>query len=235
MKDTIPASSVYNRKLILEVRFDPNPKIVDLRGRLLNDLLKANIIPKALWELGDGMISIADTNHATIFNKKCYVDTQRFSYFSHYNHTNESFFNQFNSAFEIINNHLDADITRIGCRIQGTYACKSDNYNTVLKSFLDLFPSQFLLDKFPSKDLNFQLVYQNGQYHIGPIDVNDLWTKQQFPDDEVRKNKVGFGIDTDNFILKDEGKTSIKPSSAKDVYQTSISVEKLLFEKLNSI
>lgn len=235
MKDTIPSNSVNNRKLILEVRFDPNPKIVDLRGKILDELMKAKIIPNALWELGNGMLSIADSLDQNVYTKKCFVDTQRFSFISHYNHTNESFFNSFNSAFAIINKYLEVDITRIGCRIQGTYGCKSNNYANILNGLLKMFPSQFLLEDFPGKDFNFQFVYQNGNYRIGPINEKDLWTKEQFPDDKTRNDKMGFAIDTDNFILKDKALDIIKITAAKDVYLTSLSVEKLLFEKLNLI
>ncbi len=233
MKNTINSSSILNRKLILEVRYEPNPQIVDKRGKILDEIIKSNIIPNGQWELGDGMVSVADNLEQNLVSKKCFIDTNRITLMSHCNDTNESFFNNFTTLFNIAKDNLAIDITRIGCRIQGTYSCKSYKYDNILKGFINLFPSQFFLEEFPSKDLNFHLVYQNGKYEIGPINIDDIWTKQQFQNEKVRINKPGFAIDTDNYILKTN--EIVKTSSIKDVYLTSLSVEKSLFEKLNII
>jgi len=234
MKDTIPNSQINNRKLIMEVRYEPNAKIVDLRGQLLEKLTTLNFIPNATWELGDGMISLVDKPDDTM-SKKCYIDFHRFSYISSANQTNESFFNSFNNAFTIVREVLGIKINRIGCRIQGTYSSNFKDFDEVLAKFLNLFPEKFLLADFPSKDLNFQLVYQNGQYIIGPVSEDDSWTKSQFPDEKSRKKGIGFAIDTDNYVIKDNNTDFIKHALAKDVYLTSLSVEKLLFEKLKCI
>lgn len=233
MKNTIDSSSILNRKLILEVRFEPNPQIVDKRGKILDEIIKSNIIPNGQWELGDGMISFADSLEQNLVTKKCLIDTHRITLMSHCNDTNERFFNNFTTLFNIAKDNLSIDIIRIGCRIQGTYSSKSMKYENILKGFLNLFPSQFILEEFPTKDLNFHLVYQNGKYEIGPINIDDFWTKKQFQNEKLRVNKPGFAIDTDNFILKTS--ETVKISSIKDVYMTSLSVEKSLFEKLNTI
>lgn len=233
MKNTINSSSILNRKLILEVRYEPNPQIVDKRGKILDEIMRANIIPNGQWELGDGMVSIADSLEQNLVTKKCFIDTNRITLMSQCNETNESFFNNFTTLFNIAKDNLTIDIKRIGCRIQGTYSCKSTKYENILNGFIDLFPSQFILEEFPSKDLNFHLVYQNGKYEIGPINVEDIWTKQQFQNEKLRINKPGFAIDTDNYILKTN--EIVKSTSIKDVYLTSLSVEKSLFEKLNII
>lgn len=233
MKNIINSSSILNRKLILEVRFEPNPQIVDKRGKILDEIIKSNIIQNGQWELGDGIISFADSLEQNLVTKKCIIDTHRITLMSHCNDTNESFFNNFMTLFKIANDNFNIDIIRIGCRIQGIYTCKSIKYENILKGFINLFPSQFILDEFATKDLNFHLVYQNGKYEIGPINIDDIWAKQQFQNDKLRVNKPGFAIDTDNYILKTN--ETVKTSSIKDVYMTSLSVEKSLFEKLNTI
>jgi hypothetical protein len=125
-------------------------------------------------------------------------------------------------------------IIRVGCRIQGTYRCKNNDYSQIVNSFKSLFPSQFLLDDYNAKDMRFQLNYQNGHYHIGPISKDDVFLKNEFPFDEVNKN-AGFAIDTDNYIIRSKEKEIINDNIIKDVYITSLSVEKSLFEKLNTL
>jgi len=235
MKNLIPSESLLNRKLILEIRFNPNPQIVDNRGKMLAELLKSKIINNAHWQMGDGTISMTDAVDPNIFTKRCYIDTQIFSLISQINHTNESFYNDINTLYNIVTQVTDIDIVRIGCRIQGTYSTVLKSYEKILDGFLNLFPSQFILEDFEKKDLNFLLVYRNGQYSIGPIAENDNWTKQQFPNEEIRNNKMGFAIDTDNYILKVKPNNLNKINFVKDVFLTSLSVEKSLFEKLNKI
>lgn len=91
-----------------------------------------------------------------------------------------------------------------------------------------------MLEEFPAQDLRFQLVYQNGMYNIGPVHKDDQFLKQEFSFDEKIEH-IGFGIDTDNYMLKENSEQIIKDSSIKDVFMTSLSVEKSLFEKLKSL
>ena len=116
----------------------------------------------------------------------------------------------------------------------GTYKTKSTEFSNVVTNFKAMFPTQILLEDFAVKDLRLQLIYQNGQYHIGPISKDDNFLKNEFRFEDVKKS-VGFAIDTDNYILKSREKEVINQQSIRDVYLTSLSVEKSLFDKLSNL
>ena len=235
MKDSIKRDFVKNRKLVLEVRFAPNPRILDERGSLINKIVDAGIIPNAHWELGGANITISDKQDQIQTRKKIFIDINRMSYISTDGDTNESFLASFEKIFRCYKETIPQfQILRIGCRIQGSYICESTDYDKIIEKFKSNFPNQFLLEDFPAQDLKFQLVYQNGMYNIGPIRKDDQFLKSEFPYDE-RFDHIGFAIDTDNYILKELSTDLIKESSIKDVYITSLSVEKSLFEKLKTL
>ena len=234
MKDTIASSSVYNRKIILEVRYEPDPYIIDKRGKLLKELKETKVIADPKWSITDGSVMICDSDKPQMVNKLCQIDSQRFVFSVTTGFTNDSFLQNFDKLFAVVCNNLDIAITRIGCRIQGTYATKSNDYDSILKNFLTMFPNQLILEDFHPRDFHFLLLYENGQYQIGPTKEKDIWFLQNFPNEETRNSTSGFAVDTDNYILKDATNT-INKTSTKDVFKASISVEKLLFEKLNAL
>ncbi len=235
MEDSIKSSLVNNRKIVIEIRYEPNPTVIDNRGTLVKKLVEANLISNAQWELGIGEIKIADSLKVNLSRQIIYADLHRLSIISSKKDTNEGFYHFAEKAFkifkEVIQNYT---IIRIGCRIQGTYQAKSSEYNQILSGFKSIFPSQVFLEDFSVKDLRFQLNYQNGQYIIGPVSKDDTFIKSEFPFEEANKN-VGFAIDTDNFVIRSKEREKINDSVMKDVYITSLSVEKSLFEKLSNI
>lgn len=233
MENTIDSKNINNRKIILEVRFKSSPLIVDKRGEILQSLMKLKMFAQTHWELGNGEVKIFDTEEPEKAKSIIYVDIKKFTVVSSFNHTNDSFYNMFDKTYKAVKAITgEVEIERIGCRIIGTYKADSSEYSKILNGFKKSFPSQVLLEDFPVNDLRLQLVYQNGQYNIGPIKKDDPFFKKEFPNSDAQ-NAVGFGIDTDNYILKPDSST-IKDSSIKDVFMTSLSVEKLLFEKLRS-
>jgi len=235
MEDSIKSSSIHNRKIVVEIRYEPNPTVIDSRGSLVKKLVDAKLIPDAQWELGVGEIKIADTLKANTNRQIIYADLHRLSIISSKKETNESFSHFVDKVFKIFKEVIPSyTIIRIGCRIQGTYQCKSNDYGQIVNNFKALFPSQFLLEDYNVKDLRFQLNYQNGQYHIGPVSKEDIFLKTEFPFEDASKN-VGFAIDTDNYVIRSKEKETINDSVIKDVYITSLSVEKSLFEKLNTL
>lgn len=235
MKDNIKSEFIKNRKLIIEVRYAPNPRILDERGSLINKLVESNIINNAHWELGGANVTVADKTDQKQSRKRIFIDINRMSYISTAKDTNESFFASFEKAYRVFKDTIENfKIIRIGCRVQGTYTCESKEYESIIKKFKEHFPAQFLLEDFPIQDLRFQLVYQNGMYQIGPIRKDDQFLKNEFPFED-RVNHIGFAVDTDNYILRENSTHEIKDSSIKDVYITSLSVEKSLFEKLKSL
>jgi hypothetical protein len=235
MEDSIKSTSINNRKIVIEIRYEPNPSVIDSRGSLVKKLVEAKLIPDAQWELGIGEIKLSDSLKANESRQFIYADLHRLTLISSKKDSNASFFHFAEKAFKIFKEVIPSyTIIRIGCRIQGTYQSKSNDYTKIVNNFKALFPSQFLLEDFNIKDMRFQLVYQNGQYHIGPVNKDDGFVKTEFPFDDAIKN-IGFAIDTDNYIIRSKEKEVINDSVIKDVYITSLSVEKSLFDKLNSL
>lgn len=234
MENNISLSAINNRKIILEIRFEANPLIIDSRGKLAKKLQDENLIANSKWELGNGDLKIVDDLDPENSRQIVYIDSQRFTVICSNNQTTDSFLNIINKSFKIFTEIVgEVTITRIGCRILGTYKTKSTEYSKVVSNFKALFPSQVMLEEFAVKDLRLQIIYQNGQYNVGPISKDDNFLKNEFRFDDVVKS-VGFAVDTDNYILKSKDK-SISEQSIKDVYLTSLSVEKSLFDKLSTL
>jgi hypothetical protein len=235
MEDSIKSNLINNRKIIIEIRYEPNPQVIDARGTLVSKLKDANIIPNAQWELGIGEIKLVDSLKQNENKQVIFADLQRLTIMSSKKDTNASFMHFFEKTFKVFREVIKTfTIIRIGCRIQGTYKSKSTDYNTIVNNFKELFPSQILLEDYNVKDLRFQIIYQNGQYNIGPINVEDNFIQTEFQNEDVIKS-VGFAIDTDNFIIRSKEKEVISDGSIKDVYLASLSVEKSLFDKLNTL
>ncbi len=235
MENNINSSSINNRKIILEIRFEANPVIIDKRGQLTKKLQEDNLIVNSKWELGNGDLKIVDNLEPNDTRQVIYIDSQKLTIICSNNQTTDSFLNIVNKAYKIFIDIIGSVvITRIGCRIMGTYKTKSTEFSNVVTNFKAMFPTQILLEDFAVKDLRLQLIYQNGQYHIGPISKDDNFLKNEFRFEDVKKS-VGFAIDTDNYILKSREKEVINQQSIRDVYLTSLSVEKSLFDKLSNL
>lgn len=235
MENSIKSTSINNRKIVIEIRYEPNPSVIDSRGSLVKKLVEAQLIQDAQWELGIGEIKLSDSLKANESRHLIYADLHRLTLISSKIDSNASYFHFAEKAFKIFKEVIPSYIIiRIGCRIQGTYQSKSNDYNQIVNNFKALFPSQILLEDFNVKDLKFQLVYQNGQYHIGPVNKDDGFVMTEFPFDDASKN-IGFAIDTDNYIIRSLKMETINDSVIKDVYVTSLSVEKSLFDILNSL
>lgn len=235
MEDSIKSNLIFNRKIVIEIRYEPNPSVIDCRGALVKKFIDSNLIPNAQWELGIGEIKISDSFKIEESRQMIYADLNRLTIISSKKDSNASFFHFVDKVFKIFKELIPScTIIRIGCRIQGTYSAGINDYNKIVDKFKGMFPSQILLEDYNIKDLRFQLVYQNGQYHIGPVNKDDIFLKNEFPFENSSKN-VGFAIDTDNYIIRGVGKEIINDSLIKNVYLTSLSVEKSLFDKLNTI
>jgi hypothetical protein len=174
MENNINSSSINNRKIILEIRFEANPLIIDSRGQLAKKLQEDNLISNSKWELGNGDLKIVDNLEQTETRQIIYIDSQKLTIICSNNQTTDSFLNIVIKAFKIFSDIIgNVTITRIGCRIIGTYKTKSTEFSNIVTNFKSMFPSQILLEDFAVKDLRLQIIYQNGQYHIGPISKDD--------------------------------------------------------------
>lgn len=231
MKENIDTNSIYNRKFIIELRFEHKLEFLDKKGAIVEELQKTKIFAYNHWEIGQTDITIRDSKEKGEVTRVIGMTLNRLSYTSVKIDSVEHFYNSFQKIYDAVVKVLgDLSILRIGCRIIGTYKSKSVSYDDVLASFKKSFPSQFFLDQYPSKDLLFKLVYQNGMYQIGPISEEDELYKKEF-DSNYCDKKIGVGIDTDNYLTNDNGPINEK-SLVKDVFKLSLSVEKDLYSKL---
>ena len=231
MKDNISTSITLNRKIVIELRFAPSPKLLDLKGTIINSLQELKVFTPLHWEIGDAIISIKDEPDNKNIRNHIIIELNRLAYISSKIDSIESYYSRFQKIYTEISKILDLKIiSRIGCRIQGTYKVKSTKFDLILENFKKSFPTTIFLEDFPTTDLLFQLNYKNGMYRIGPIKENDEFLKREFPFPE-RKDIAGIGMDTDNFLLDKSG-TGINDSKIKDVVTASLAVEKSLYEKM---
>jgi hypothetical protein len=233
MENTIPLKNINNRKIVIEIRYKANPLIVDKKGEILSSFLDNNLILSPQWSLGNADFNLRDHANESEARTMIFCDSKKIGVVSSDIASNDKFLLTVEKSFRLMKQIIpNIIIERIGCRILGTYNTKSITYNTILLGFKNLFPNQILLEDYIVEDLRLQLVYQNGQYHIGPINKNDVFLKKHFPHDKAI-NGVGFAIDTDNFYFKKDLNEKINDSKIKDVFMASLSVEKSLFEKLS--
>ncbi len=231
MKDNIAAGIILNRKIVIEIRFKPNPKILDMKGSILNLIENLNLFSVFHWEIGNTAISMKDSNEQVNVRNQIIVEINRFAFISSNIDSVDSFYAKFHKIYTELITLISFDkYQRIGCRIQGTYKVKSSSFGSILENFKKSFPNEIFLKDFPVKDIMFRLNYNNGMYIIGPIQENDDFLKKEFPFPD-RNNSIGIGIDTDNYFLNENGE-AIKDSRIKDVFTASLAVEKSLFEKL---
>lgn len=231
MKNNIDTGKTLNRKIVVELRFQPIPKILDLRGTIIEKIDNLKLFDVSNWELGDTNISVKDSLDDDYTRNRILIDLNRLLFISTKIDSIESFYSKFQKIYDAFTSLIEIkEINRIGCRIQGTYKVKSDNFDLIFTNFKNSFPSQIFLEDFPAKDLMFRLDYQNGMYNIGPVNIDDKFLKNEFKFID-KANKVGIAIDTDNFLFKTKG-SSLNQSKIKDVLTASLAVEKSLYEKM---
>lgn len=231
MKDNINTGLTLNRKIVIEIRFKPIPKILDLKGSIISSIEELGLFPVFHWEISDAVISIKDNNDNSNVRNLIIIELNRIAFISTKIDSIDSYFSKFQKIYAELGKVISVNsISRIGCRIQGTYKVKSNKFDLILNSFKEAFPSSIFLEDFPSVDLMFRLNYNNGMYIIGPIKEDDDFLKKEFPFQD-RNNSIGIGVDTDNYLLKTNG-DELKDSKIKDVLIASLAVEKSLFEKM---
>lgn len=232
MKDNIESKNIGNRKFIIELRFDHKVLLSDKKGTIIENIKALNIFNVFHWELGMANFSIYDCMKKNEARNTIIVELNRFSFISSKIDSIDSFYGKFEKIYAEITKEIGPlYIKRIGCRIQGTYRTKSDNYDDIMGKMKSSFPSTFLLDNYPSTDMLFQLIYKNGMYNIGPArDKDDAFVNQNF-DESYRINHNGIAIDTDNYITYENG-SILDKQAIKDVFVLSLSVEKELYSNL---
>lgn len=235
MENTIPLKDVHNRKIVIEIRYKINPLILDKKGEILNTFLENNLILKSHWKIGNVDFNIRDNEDESEARTIIFCDSKKLAIVSSDIASNEKFYLTVEKAFKLLKGVIpNINVERIGCRIIGTYKSKNIIYKKVLQGFKELFPNQILIEDFIVEDLGLRLIYQNGQYNIGPINKNDAFVNKNFTYSKA-VNEIGFAIDTDNFYIKRDSVEKISESKIKDVFVASLSVEKSLFEKLSEL
>lgn len=235
MENTIPLKNIFNRKIVIEIRYKTNPLIIDKKGEILNKFLENELIQSSHWNLGNIDFNLRDKEQEEEARNTIFCDAKKLAIICSDISSNDKFLLTVEKAFKNLKQVIpNISIERIGCRILGTYKTKSLLYKQVVQGFKNLFPNQILIEDFIVEDLRLQLVYQNGQYNIGPINKNDGYFIKNFTYSKAI-NEIGIAIDTDNFYLKREENEKVNESKIKDVFLASISVEKSLFEKLSEL
>lgn len=231
MKDNIENKNIGNRKFIIELRYAPIVSMLDKRGQITNAVENTNCFSTFHWEINPGEVTIRDHAEKEKSKNIIFVTFNRFSFISYKVDSIESFFNHFKKAYDAIASVLgNMIIQRIGCRIIGTYKVRSKDFTSILTHFKEAFPSNIFMEKYPAKDLSFTLIYENGMYRIGPINVDDNFYNEEFNLGECEKH-VGIAIDTDNYLTNEIKEINDK-SLIKDIYALSLAVEKELYSNL---
>lgn len=231
MKENIESKYIGNRKFILELRYAPQVLLLDKRGEIVEKIRESKVFQFNHWEIGHSDVTIRNTPQKEDATSIVSVTLSRLNFVCFNVSTVESFFADFvkiyDAVLKVFNN---IEITRIGCRIMGTYFTKSKDYEEVLNNFKNSFPAKFLLEKYPARDCLFNLTYTNGMYQIGPLAEDDNYYAREFDVPNCNKH-VGVVIDTDNYLTNETREINEK-SLIKDVYLLSLSVEKDLFSNL---
>lgn len=232
MKDNIEAKHIGNRKIIIEIRFEPKVTMLDKKGELVEVLQHTEAFNVFHWEIDQAEVTLRDTVEKDEADNIVIVAFNRFSFISSKIDSVESYYAKFKKLYQAMLNVLgEITVKRIGCRIIGTYKVKSSDYKGLLDSFKTSFPSKFYFDKYPAKDLLFRLDYDNGMYQVGPLDIEDNFYDREFKQSNKQKH-VGIAIDTDNY-LTNELKSINDKELIRDVYTLSLSVEKELLSNFS--
>ena len=232
MKDNIEAKHIGNRKIIIEIRFEPKVTMLDKKGELVEVLQHTEAFNVFHWEIDQAEVTLRDTVEKDEADNIVIVAFNRFSFISSKIDSVESYYAKFKKLYQAMLNVLgEITVKRIGCRIIGTYKVKSSDYKGLLDSFKTSFPSKFYFDKYPAKDLLFRLDYDNGMYQVGPLDIEDNFYDREFKQSNKQKH-VGIAIDTDNY-LTNELKSINDKELIREVYTLSLSVEKELLSNFS--
>lgn len=232
MKNNIDVSEINNRKIIIEIRFQHKPILLDKRGMIIEEIKNTPSFSNMHWGIGDSGIKIFDNDIETESRNVFFLEVDRLLFVSNKIDSIENYYNKFMKFYEIAKSNLGViNAKRIGCRIQGTYKTKTNDFQKVFDGFKSNFPSSIFINEYPAKDMRFILEYGNGRYEIGPIKKDDTFITSNFANSD-RSYAEGVGIDTDNYIICSG---PITDKQVKDVYVASLAVEKSLYTNMREL
>lgn len=239
MKDNIDSSVVINRKIIIELRINPMATILDKIGAISDTIAKKEIFrPQNFWEIGgsERKVQFRDSNNEDDMRYSAIVEYNRISFFCYKIDSIDSVFNQYKKFYEAIKECIPGwEVKRVGCRIQGAYSTASTEFSKLVDNFKPIFPQQFFVQDFSANDFLFRIDYPSGMYQIAPLSADDAFFKREFPQN-VRNPKVGVMLDTDNYLLNEQGQFNIDSiEKIKSVLVASLAVEKALYDNMRAL
>lgn len=231
MKENIDSKKIGNRKIIIELRFEALPSIIDRKGTLIEAIEKTNPNLFQYWEMnGDGII-LRDKEKREEFTILVALSYHRLSFTSWKIDTIESFYANFKKVYEAIQRVLgNINLTRIGCRVISTYPVKAKDYSMLLTNFKEKFPQKFFFENYPCRNVNLKMTYDNGMYQIGLIQEDDAFYEREFQNENTKKH-FGFFLDTDNYVTN-ASKPLTDKELVKEIFTLSLAVEKDIYENL---
>jgi len=234
MKENISSKNIGNRKIIIELRFEAIPSIIDKKGTLIESIESTNPSLFQYWEINNDGVILRDNGNKEQYTTLVALSFHRLSFTSWKIDTIESFFATFKKVYDSVIHVLgNLTITRIGCRIISTYPVKARDYDSLLNSIQAKFPNSFFFDKYPCRNLNFKMNYDNGMYQIGLVHEEDSFYSREFQNEFTNKH-MGFYLDTDNYVTN-ESKPLTDKDLVKDIFTLSLAVEKDIYSNLNDL
>jgi len=233
MKDNLDSESISNRKIVIELRYLPIASVLDKKGTIADAVTDAKLFrPGNFWEISNNTVRFQNYSDRAQSFTTASVEYNRLSFICTKIDSIESYFNTFVKFYNVVKTIIPSwTITRIGCRIIGSYNTSSNDFGVLLDGIKKLFPSNFLIEPYNPQNLQFKSDYANGMYQIGLLKENDEFFQREFPVNTC-KPKVGIMIDTDNYLLRIAEESIESIENIRKVFVASLAVEKSLYENL---
>ena len=233
MKDNLDSESISNRKIVIELRYLPIASVLDKKGAIADAVADAKLFrPGNFWEISNNTVRFQNYSDRAQSFTTASVEYNRLSFICTKIDSIESYFNTFVKFYNVVKTIIPSwTITRIGCRIIGSYNTSSNDFGVLLDGIKKLFPSNFLIEPYNPQNLQFKSDYANGMYQIGLLKENDEFFQREFPVNTC-KPKVGIMIDTDNYLLRIAEESIESIENIRKVFVASLAVEKSLYENL---
>ncbi len=235
-KDNIDSKVIINRKLIIELRFNPVASVLDKKGTIADAISAAKIFkPDNFWEISNNVVRFQSSENKNNTQFIATVEYNKITFVGVKIDSIDSFFSLFTKFYKTIKDNIpNWTITRIGCRVLGAYKSQNTDFSILLSNFTKLFPNQFIVEPYQTKDLLFRMDYASGMYQIAPLKDDDDFYKREFPT-EIINGGVGIMLDTDNYTLKIDDVDIDSIENIKTIFIASLAVEKSLYENLKDM
>lgn len=231
MQDNLSTNSIGNRRITMDLRYRPTMAIVDKRGQIIDAFKKAQVFVVNSWGLGNDHIMLRDGEDDSSSKNKVAIGYNRCQFMSYSINSIDEFYARIEKVLKVLKDNIgDLSMRRVACRITGTYKTSQSEFVSLVNSFKEAFPKQFMLDDYPIKDMSFNLIYDYGRYQICPINKDEEIFEEEFDYDGCEKH-VGIYIDTDNYVEIGSDDMFTK-QTVKDVFTLSLSIERDLYNKL---